>query len=225
MQQSSFLNEENEQEEEMIFVPEVTTKVKKEPTTTQVMIAERFVLARRLSGLKENDAIIKMGLKNPKVISQIENLHRLPTLHFVIRAANAYGVSTDYLLGLSEDDDRSSDIATRSAILRQNQKMIDVFAQVLSKTTYDYAKNVGDNTTRQLVDMTEMLYQKFSRFCELNPSFLDMRGGAPVQQIMLSLMPVVRRSKKRLDERDKLLDLHNQQIEDIVQRKLFEVAE
>ena len=202
-----------------------TKTLPKPPTTAQLMIAERFKLARTLSGFEtEKDAIIRMGLKNPKVISQIENCHRQPTLYFVIRAAEAYGVSADFLLGMSEDDDRSSDIATRSVILKQNTKMVEMFAGILSKTTYDYAKNVGDETTQQLAETAEALYVKFTRFCQLNPEFENMRGGAPVQHLILSLMPTVKRIKKRLEARDNLIALHNQQLSNLVQRQLFGVA-
>lgn len=202
-----------------------TKTLPKPPTPAQLMIAERFKLARNLSGFEtEKDAILRMGLKNPKVISQIENCHRQPTLYFVIRAAEAYGVSADFLLGMSEDDDRSSDIATRSVIFKQNKKMVEMFAGVLSKTTYDYAKNVGDETTKQLADTAEALYIKFTRFCQLNPEFENMRGGAPVQHLILSLMPTVKRIKKRIEERDNLIASHNQQLSNLVQRQLFGVA-
>lgn len=204
-------------------VPVTKTKMPpKPPTPAQLMIAARFRQARDLSGFKsEKEATIRMGLRNPKVISQIENCHRQPTLYFVIRAAEAYGVSADFLLGMSEDDDRSSDIATRSVILKQNTKMVEMFAGILSKTTYDYAKNVGDETTQQLAETAEALYVKFTRFCQLNPEFENMRGGAPVQHLILSLMPTVKRIKKRLEARDNLIALHNQQLNHLVQRQLF----
>lgn len=222
MSQMSLLSKKAQEinnEDDMVYTQDDMQKTKKEPTETQRMIAERFRLARNLSGLTEQDAIIRMGLKNPKVISQIENCHRLPTLHFVIRASNAYGVSADYLLGLSEDDDASSGIASSSAIFRQNHKMATMIADVLSKTSYEYGRIVGDNKTRELVDNTEKLYSKFNRFRDLNPEFLDMRGGAPIQDLILAIVPIAKCIKKRLDDRDKLVELHNEQIKHIVQRK------
>lgn len=226
MQQISLIQEAQEaQDDDIVCVQEVAAKIKKEPTATQKMIAERFVIARKSSGFKtEKDAILRFGLKNEKVISQIENLHRLPTLEFVIRASNAYGVSADYLLGLSEDDDRSSDVATRSAIFRQNQKMVEMFSDILSKTSYDYAKVVGDETIKLLADTAEALYVKFTRFCQLNPEFENMRGGAPVQHLMLSIIPTVKRVKKRIHDRESIIELHNKQLNTLVQRQLFGVT-
>ena len=226
MQQISLIQEVQEvqeaQDDDIVCVQEVAAKTKKEPTATQKMIAERFIIARKSSGFKtEKHAILRFGLKNEKVISQIENLHRLPTIEFVIRAANAYGVSADYLLGLSEDDDRSSDVATRSAIFRQNQKMVEMFSEVLSKTSYDYAKVVGDETIKLLADTAEALYLKFTRFCQLNPEFENMRGGAPVQHLMLSIIPTVKRVKKRIHDRETIIELHNKQLNTLVQRQLF----
>lgn len=210
-------------DEDIAFEDNQDQKTKKEPSELQKMIALRFYKARKLSGFKtELEAIQKIGLKNPKVISQIENCHRRPTLDFVIRAANAYGVSTDFLLGLSEDDDRSSDIAARSAVMRQNEKMIGVFGRLLTKTTFDYAKAVGDYGFKQVVEKTETLCTQFLRFCELNPEFEDMRGGAPLQSTFSSLIPVIKKHKRKIEEREQLLELHNQQIEHTLQNLLFD---
>ena len=185
------------------------------------LIASRFVLARKLSGFKNvKDAIVKMGLKNEKVIMQIEHCHRMPTLSFVIRAANAYGVSADYLLGLSEDDDRSSDIAMRAAIFRQNKQLTDMLLTTLSNTTYHYAKTIGDSSVKQLAELTEKLHQNFNRFCELNPDFEDMRGGAPILNTIKALPPLLKSIKKRIAEKEYLISLHNQQLEHLMQQKL-----
>lgn len=207
--------------EQDLLVPECAKSPRKEPTQTMLMIARRFKKARDLSGLAQEKAIVKMGFHNKKVISQVENAHRLPTLHFLIRAANAYGVPTDYLLGLSDDDDSSSTIAAQAAIFRQNENMVKIFAGLLSKTSYEYAKAVGDNTTKIMTDTVEELYIKFNRFTELNSEFLDMRGGAPVQNLMLGLMPLVRQVRKKLHDRDRLIDLHQQQLDHVAQRQLF----
>lgn len=207
-------------DEEIAFIPK-EEKHKKETTPAQLMIAERFKKARALSGLTEKDAISRMGLKNPKVISQIENCHRQPTLAFLIRAANAYGVSSDYLLGLSEDDDRSSDIATRSAIMRQNERAVSAIAKVLSQTTYDYAKAVGDESVKNLVNLSESLCQKIKRFCELNPDFDDMKGGASVQSLIIEITPVININKRKIEEREGIIELCTQQMEHGLQKVLF----
>ncbi len=139
----------------------------------------------------------------------------------LVIAANAYGVSADFLLGMSEDDDRSSSIATRAAIDRQLEAKFNIVKKVLADTTYDYAKAVNDFTVREMVSIVEELYLKFNRFCELNPVFLDMRAGSPVQDLMLTLMPLTRKVKKDIEKREGLIDLHNQQLDSLVQRQLF----
>jgi transcriptional regulator with XRE-family HTH domain len=213
--------EDAQESEQELLTPECAKKPRKEPTQTMLMIAARFKKARFLTGMTEEESIVKMGFHNKKVISQIENAHRSPTLHFLIRAANAYGVSADYLLGLSEDEDSSSSIAAQAAIFRQNENMVKVFAELLTKTSYNYAKTVGDDTAEKMTDVAESLFTKFNRFVELNPQFLDMRGGAPVQSLMLTLMPLVRKAKKKINDRQKLIDLHQQQLGHAAQRQLF----
>lgn len=202
-------------------IVEENKKPRKEPTEFEKMVAERFVKARNLNGLKPHEAALKMRIRNKKVLSQIENAHRLPTNKMLVIAANAYGVSADFLLGMSEDDDRSSSIATRAAIDRQLEAKFNIVKKVLADTTYDYAKAVNDFTVREMVNVVEEVCLKFNRFCELNPIFLDMRAGAPVQDLMLTLMPLTRKVKKDIEKREGLIDLHNQQLDSLVQRQLF----
>jgi len=202
-------------------IVEENKKPRKEPTEFEKMVAERFVKARNLNGLKPHEAALKMRIRNKKVLSQIENAHRLPTNKMLVIAANAYGVSADFLLGMSEDDDRSSSIATRAAIDRQLEAKFNIVKKVLADTTYDYAKAVNDFTVREMVNVVEEVCLKFNRFCELNPIFLDMRAGAPVQDLMLTLMPLTRKVKNDIQKREGLIDLHNQQLDSLVQRQLF----
>ncbi|TQC94694.1 helix-turn-helix transcriptional regulator [Moraxellaceae bacterium AER2_44_116] len=210
-------------QEIVVAIVEENKKPRKEPTEFEKMVAERFVKARNLNGLKPQEAAIKMRIRNKKVLSQIENAHRLPTNKMLVIAANAYGVSADFLLGMSEDDDRSSSIATRAAIDRQLEAKFNIVKKVLADTTYDYAKAVNDFTVREMVNVVEEVCLKFNRFCELNPIFLDMRAGAPVQDLMLTLMPLTRKVKNDIQKREGLIDLHNQQLDSLVQRQLFGV--
>lgn len=208
-------------QEIVMAIVEENKKPRKEPTEFEKMVAERFVKARNLNGLKPHEAALKMRIRNKKVLSQIENAHRLPTNKMLVIAANAYGVSADFLLGMSEDDDRSSSIATRAAIDRQLEAKFNIVKKVLADTTYDYAKAVNDFTVREMVNVVEEVCLKFNRFCELNPIFLDMRAGAPVQDLMLTLMPLTRKVKNDIQKREGLIDLHNQQLDSLVQRQLF----
>jgi hypothetical protein len=91
---------------------------------------------------------------------------------------------------------------------------------VLAKTSYSYAKTCGEQTTKALIDKIDLLYSRFNRFKELNPEFLDMRGGAPIQDSILGVLPLARTVKKRIEEKEKLIELHNEQLEHILQRKL-----
>ena len=221
MAQLSFLQEQNKDEKD-VEGGDFKKGVKNKKTTDPmyVMIAKRFRLSRDLSSLTEKEAIKTMGLTNPKVISQIENCHRLPTIKQLAAARNAYGVNCDYLLGFTDDDDPTSTIPTVSAIFNQNQKVLNMIGNVLAKTSYSYARVVGDQTIKDLVDKISVLNEKYKRFKELNPDFEDMRGGASFENCMLGILPLARSVKKRIEEKEKLIELHNEQLEHILQRKL-----
>jgi|GEM_PF-611031 len=209
-------------EEVSVYLVEDAKKpTAKEPSEFERMVAARFAKARQINGLTENDAILRMGIKNRTVLSQLENAHRFPTSKMLIRAANAYGVSADYLLGMSEDEDRSSDIAARAAIYRRIDSQVSVFNKALTGAVFDYAKTVGDDKVKNMVSLVSELATKFDRFCELNPAFEDMRGGSSLQELIASLKPVTRQIKNDITRRDKIIELHNKQLDTLIQRQLF----
>ena len=70
--------------------------------------------------------------------------------------------------------------------------------KTLSNTTYHYAKTIGDSSVKQLTELTDNYTKKFNRFCELNPDFEDMRGGAPIVNTIKALPPLLKSIKNAL---------------------------
>ena len=62
---------------------------------------KRFRECRKLAGLKQTAAARAMGISQA-AISQYENDEREPTAAVVIAMARTYGVSIDYLLGVTD---------------------------------------------------------------------------------------------------------------------------
>ena len=72
---------------------------------------------RRQRGLSQRKAAADLKISQA-LLSHYENGAREPGLGFVCRACRYYGVSADYLLGLSEDTSRNEVSRSWRALLR-----------------------------------------------------------------------------------------------------------
>ena len=67
------------------------------------MLSERLREARRRAGLRQIDLAAAIGEYDHSVISAVENGRSSMRIEALVKAASALDVSTDYLLGLSEE--------------------------------------------------------------------------------------------------------------------------
>lgn len=88
------------------------------------IVAKRFVAARLLSGLNQEEAAERLGFKNSSGLSKIEGQKASAQRYVVIRASVVYAVSADYLLGLSDFPERDPRTVEKLAILRHLRKVI-----------------------------------------------------------------------------------------------------
>lgn len=66
-------------------------------------VSNRMAAARMLCGLNLVDAAERLGYTNPSGLHKVENTPSAIQLWVVVKAAKVYEVSTDYLLGLTDD--------------------------------------------------------------------------------------------------------------------------
>ena len=144
-------------------------------------IAARFVTARELNGFSQTDASAKLGYKKSGQLSQIESGKKQPPMALLVRAAEVYRVSTDYLLGVSDEPDRDPKLAVRLHVLKAWESILGDAAQKLCDSAITATKNMGDNwqVAQAYLDEGERLLSAFRAFQRLNAeAFDDMRGGA-----------------------------------------------
>ncbi|QLG96614.1 helix-turn-helix transcriptional regulator (plasmid) [Pseudomonas yamanorum] len=67
------------------------------------IVSKRLVRARRAAGLKDLEVAIRLGHANLTMISLFENGHRSPSLKNLQILADLYSVTTDYLLGRTDN--------------------------------------------------------------------------------------------------------------------------
>lgn len=77
----------------------------KEQVQAVMMVGERLRLAREMNGWEVSEAARLLGFENPGSLSKFElakHVSAIP-LYVIPRAAQVYGVTTDYLHGLTDD--------------------------------------------------------------------------------------------------------------------------
>ncbi|HAL1390191.1 TPA: helix-turn-helix transcriptional regulator, partial [Escherichia coli] len=78
-------------------------RAKDEEQALRDIVAKRLVKARRAAGLKDLEVARRLGHANLTMISLFENGHRSPSLKNLQILADLYQVTTDYLLGRTDN--------------------------------------------------------------------------------------------------------------------------
>lgn len=169
------------------------------------IIGARFIEAREINGWGQTDAAMRLGYSNSTQLSLIERGERLPPVEIIKHAATVYGVSTDYLMGLSDEPDRDPKQAEKRAAMRQVQEMLVANAESMIETMLDHIANGAPTvqTTRTLVDGCKKHIESLKRFIELNSKkFEVMRGGSPVLSSLEAITALVEHSDQLLYRHD-----------------------
>jgi transcriptional regulator with XRE-family HTH domain len=146
-------------------------------------VAKRLKKARELSGYGGMGGAVELckelGYKAPNMISKFEAGGRVP-MNVLVELARAYGVSADYLLGLTDSPDGDAVHSLRLACV---SKLNGTVAKVLEQLVigdYQILKDVPpiSSFASDLVEAVRSVDHAITRFKQLNPSFEDLRGGS-----------------------------------------------
>ena len=88
---------------------------------------------RKARGLSQRAAAAELHISQA-LLSHYENGAREPGLGFVCRACKYYGVSADYLLGLSDSDGASQTLRELSGIMAELEKLSRRVKNILEAT-------------------------------------------------------------------------------------------
>ena len=112
-------------------------------------IAEKLVELRNARGVTQEDVAQSLSISN-KTVSKWENGASTPDLPMVIELAKYYGVTTDTLLGLSEDKKQSTTEEIRSLFegLDRCESVLKAFETIraLVPTMYGTVSKYYDDT-------------------------------------------------------------------------------
>lgn len=144
-------------------------------------IGLRFIAARELCGLGQTEAALSLGYANSTQLSLVERGARMPPVAVIIRAATVYGVSVDFLVGLSNEPERDAFAASRNGAFRRMQHLLEVNARAVADVLLETAR--GDTATElrsiRFVSEIEALLNGIDAFQASNSDIFDeLRSGA-----------------------------------------------
>jgi len=188
-----------------LFVKQALTRFKRNRNLPGELEDLRYKLiqARVMQGMLAVEAAEKFGYSNSSQLSQIESGERKTPndWRFLKQAAEVYGVSVDWLLGLSPNMEPDSKVVHEYALLRTTEGIVGgLVAQIttaLIRTAHE-TQPVADELERVLtsVDNAAARFEKFSA----HAAFEDVPGGAPVlaalQRLATDVAPLRLKLKK-----------------------------
>jgi transcriptional regulator with XRE-family HTH domain len=176
------------------------------------IVGERLCRARHLSGLSQTEAAHALGYKTPAQLSMWEQCRRSAPVSELIKCARIYGVSTDFLLGESEEVDRDVTMNLRHACLRGVRTMLTNVAAITVDEVARHARLVGPHAgnVRSLLTAGDGLLAAYAAFVRHNEkAFANQRGGATLQRLADEFESALMDARNRIRLHDSLdADLH-----------------
>lgn len=167
------------------------------------VIRSRCRQARYMNRMTQDTAAKLLGYKNTATISKMESVSsKTPiNLEFLLNASKLYGVSLDYLFGLSDYPERDPQTLEQMAYFSAIKHFI---TNELDKFTLSIINNIPKYNSIGIAGvLLERLIenaQQVSKLRELNPQFdEDLRGGAKYVKFLEDTDKDIRIAKRFLN--------------------------
>ncbi len=166
------------------------------------VIGSRMREAREIAGMQQVHAAKLLGYKNSSRLNKIENSTNVSSisLHIILTAAKIYDVSTDFLLGSSEEWERDARVAGESNAMSHILELWNV--QHLNDLN---AIRRNENKVTALCKAVDMYSSSVANcrkslnvFIEKNRGFDDMKAGATLINSVCDLENAVYNSTAQL---------------------------
>ena len=177
---------------------------------TEKLMRERLIVARNLNSLDQKEAAAKLGYKNSSQLSKVESGDAPLPKSLLRKASLAYGVSSDWLLGLSNEPERDPQIAGQMAVMRAVHAGVVEHTQNVAAVMLRLASDQLplESQLRTLLDSARRATQSFEKVCRLNSTFNDdIRGGATLQHDIDEMIEVMVGIDKFLTRRANLSEV------------------
>jgi len=140
------------------------------------VVARRFVLARELNGLSQTEGAHAIGYAKSGQLSLIESGRKAPPLDVLVKASEAYSVSIDFLLGVSDHEERDPRLARRAAM----RSFVDGSIRGLADVLVDVGERLIEAPAvdaEPLAATAGRVIEAFARYAR-QEGFEEVRGGA-----------------------------------------------
>ncbi len=153
-------------------------------------IRYNLIRARVMSGLTAVEAARSIGYGNSTQLSLIESgARKIPdNIRFLVNAARAYGVSCDFLLGLSSNMEPDGQIAHQYAIARHMADISGAVGSVLANAMQNYMSEAYPTATeyRRIMEAIEKVDDGLAKMRD-KYEFDEVPGGTvlsrPIEQL------------------------------------------
>jgi len=175
--------------------------------SVEQLMRDRLVIARKLNSLDQKEAADKLGYKNSSQLSKVESGEAPLPKSLLRKASLAYGVSCDWLLGLSNEPERDAREAHVMGVMRAVHESVRKNAERVAVEMLALANDQLplEAQLRKLLTAGRAATQSFENVCRHNATFNDdIRGGAMLQNDIDSLIEVTVEIGRYLDRRASL---------------------
>ncbi len=177
---------------------------------------ERLIVARNLNSLDQKEAAAKLGYKNSSQLSKVES-GACPLPKSLLRKASlAYGVSTDYLLGLSNEPERDPRDARVMSVMRAVQEAVRKNAERVAAEMLALANDQLplESHLRRMLAASRRVADSFDRCVRGDEHFqTEVRGGAALTCATDDLMETTIEIERYLTRRDAVEQARLDQVE------------
>lgn len=166
------------------------------------VIGSRMREAREIAGMQQIHAAKLLGYKNSSRLNKIENSQNVSSisLHIILTAAKIYDVSTDFLLGSSEEWERDARVAGDSSAMSH---ILELWNDQHLNDLNAIRKN--ENKVKALCGAVESYSnsvtkcrQSLNIFMDRNKGFDNMKAGATLVNAICGLENAVYNSMAQL---------------------------
>lgn len=191
-------------------------------------ICRRLILARKLNHLDQREAAKILGYSNSSQLSKIESGQASVSREFIVRAAIAYGVSADYLLGLSNEPERDPRTAEQVAVLRSVQGAVE---QNVAAMVTVLLKNAGEvaplrSHLESLTQRVSQLQEAYDKVCRKNEAFQnDVLAGSILESAVDAAGDAACKAKQFVERRSMIANFRAKAATDDSSYPLFVLAQ
>lgn len=195
------------------------------------IVGDRMVESRKINGWDQTEAAEKFGYKNSTQLSLIEQGKRLPPHEVLIKASEIYGVSVDFLLGLSDEPERDPKAAERQAAMRHVHALVSGTSETLVGLLLQYlAHGVPSvKTAETLLNRAQDLADAVNRARAMNQKLFDekIKGGSTMLKLATQTTEACAAARDMLTRHERVLEfkMRTEEGRAGITRPLFEVLQ